>query len=178
MNMPTTPVSATTTTIPTMATERILQLGPGDLALFRDLNRLFGEAFEDPDTYGAAPPDDDWLRGLLAGDQVIALVAVDGDRVTSGLVAYDLPKFEMARREIYIYDLAVAAAHRRQGIATRLIRALCRIAQDRRAWVVYVQADPPDAPAVALYDSLGRREEVFHFDIMPDQAASSTQTGT
>jgi aminoglycoside 3-N-acetyltransferase I len=28
-----------------------------------------------------------------------------------------------------------------------------------------VQADPPDAPAVALYESLGTREAVYHFDI-------------
>jgi len=31
--------------------------------------------------------------------------------------------------------------------------------------MVFVQADPPDAPAVALYDKLGTREEVLHFDI-------------
>jgi aminoglycoside 3-N-acetyltransferase I len=27
------------------------------------------------------------------------------------------------------------------------------------------QADPPDAPAVALYDKLGTREVVLHFDV-------------
>jgi aminoglycoside 3-N-acetyltransferase I len=31
-----------------------------------------------------------------------------------------------------------------------------------------VQADPPDAPAVALYGRLGTCEEVFHFDIAVD----------
>ncbi len=33
--------------------------------------------------------------------------------------------------------------------------------------MIYVQADPPDLPAVALYDKLGVREEVLHFDINP-----------
>lgn len=56
-------------------------------------------------------------------------------------------------------------AWRRRGIATRLIDALRAIARDRGVWVVYVQADPPDAPAMALYSKLGTREDVCHFDI-------------
>ncbi len=56
-------------------------------------------------------------------------------------------------------------AWRRRGIATRLIDALRALARDRGAWVVYVQADPPDAPAMALYSKLGTREDVCHFDI-------------
>ncbi|ALO45787.1 Gentamicin 3'-N-acetyltransferase [Pseudohongiella spirulinae] len=35
----------------------------------------------------------------------------------------------------------------------------------RGAWVVYVQADYGDEPAVALYTKLGTREDVMHFDI-------------
>jgi aminoglycoside 3-N-acetyltransferase I len=31
--------------------------------------------------------------------------------------------------------------------------------------VIFVQADPVDAPAVALYTKLGVREDVLHFDI-------------
>ena len=46
-----------------------------------------------------------------------------------------------------------------------MIEALKPIARARGAWVVMVQADPPDAPAVALYDKLGTREAVYHFDI-------------
>ena len=37
--------------------------------------------------------------------------------MTGALVAYVLEKFERERSEVYIYDLAVAATHRRQGIA-------------------------------------------------------------
>jgi aminoglycoside 3-N-acetyltransferase I len=82
-----------------------------------------------------------------------------------GLAAYVLEKFERERSEIYIYDLAVAETHRRRGIATRLIEELKTIARDKGAWVIFVQADPPDAPALALYASLGVREDVYHFDI-------------
>jgi aminoglycoside 3-N-acetyltransferase I len=33
--------------------------------------------------------------------------------------------------------------------------------------VIYVQADHGDAPAISLYESLGTREDVLHFDISP-----------
>ena len=76
-----------------------------------------------------------------------------------------LPKFEQERSEVYIYDLAVAAAHRREGIATALITKLKRIASLRGAYVIFVQADPGDDAAIALYTKLGTREDVLHFDI-------------
>lgn len=66
---------------------------------------------------------------------------------------------------MYVYDLAVAATHRRRGIAQALLEHLRDIARERGAWVVYVQADYGDDPAIALYESLGRREDVLHFDI-------------
>lgn len=143
----------------------IRRLGPEDLALMDGLLTMFGAAFDEPDTYGAARPDADYQRSLLGGESFMALAAVaDGD-VVGGLAAYELRKFEQARSEVYIYDLAVAEDHRRQGVATALVEELKRVAAERGAWVIFVQADPPDAPAIALYTRLGVREEVLHFDI-------------
>ena len=143
----------------------VVRLGPGDLSLMRALNALFAEAFEDPDSYAAAPPDDAYLAQLLATPHVIALVALSGGEVVAGLVAYVLEKFEQARSEVYIYDLAVADAFRRRGVATALIQALKPISAGYDAQVIFVQADYGDDPAIALYESLGVREEVLHFDI-------------
>ena len=95
------------------------------------------------------------------------LVAIVGGAVVGGLVAYELEKFEQPRSEIYIYDLAVDESWRRQGVATALIDELRRIARERGAWVIFVQGDYGDDPALALYDKLGTREEVLHFDIAP-----------
>lgn len=141
------------------------RLTAADVPLLRKLNALFGDAFGEPETYGGAPPSDAYLEGLLAKEHVIAIVAMAGEEVAGGLVAYELEKFERMRREFYIYDLAVAAAHRRQGVATALIGHLRGIAVARGAWVIYVQADHGDGPAIALYEKLGTREEVLHFDI-------------
>ena len=141
------------------------RLSPGDVPLLRKLNALFGDAFGDAATYGSEPPSDAYLEVLLAKEHIVVLVAMADEEVLGGLVAYELDKFERMRREVYIYDLAVAAEHRRRGVATALLQHLRRVAAQRGAWVIYVQADYGDEPAIALYEKLGVREQVLHFDV-------------
>ncbi len=150
---------------PRLTMPDIRTLASADLPLMRAMLAMFGDAFEDPQSYASAPPSTAYLQGLLASPTFIAIAALDGNEVVGGIAAYELPKFEQARSEIYIYDLAVAAAHRRRGIATAMIGQLKAIATARGAWVIYVQADHGDEPAIALYTKLGTREDVLHFDI-------------
>lgn len=144
---------------------RVRRLTSDDVPQVRALNELFGQAFGDRETYEAAPPSEGYLQSLLGKDHIFVLIASRGEELVGGLVAYELQKFERARSEVYIYDLAVAEAHRRRGIGTALIEHLRTIAKQRGAWVIYVQADYGDDPAVALYTKLGAREDVMHFDI-------------
>ena len=145
----------------------ICHLTPNDIALTHGLLTVFGEAFDDVNTYTANRPSDDYLRRLLGGTSFIALAALKSGRVVGGIAAYELKKFEQERSEIYMYDFAVAAEHRREGIGTALIEKLKEIAADRGAYVIFVQSDTgiEDRPAIALYTKLGRREDVLHFDI-------------
>jgi aminoglycoside 3-N-acetyltransferase I len=143
----------------------IRQLTHEDAGLMNSLLAVFGKAFEDPQAYGAHRPSAGYLRQLLGSDSFIALAAVKHGEVVGGLAAYLLRKFEQERSEVYIYDLAVASAHRREGIATSLIQELGRLAADRGAYVIFVQADAGDEAAIALYSKLGLREDVLHFDI-------------
>ncbi len=144
---------------------QIRHLTPADTDLLRALLQVFGDAFDETDTYSRRQPASTYLRDLLHRKIFIALVALKQGAVVGGLAAYELPKFEQARSEIYIYDLAVSAAHRREGIATALIQTLRRLGAKRQAHVIFVQADTTDAPAIALYTKLGVREAVYHFDI-------------
>lgn len=146
-------------------------LTPGDTAVFRSMLALFGDAFEDDETYTAKQPDDGYLLGLLSSRNFIALVAQSGDEVIGAIAGYVLPKFEQARSEFYIYDLAVATAHRRRGVATAMIEELKAVCAQRGVYVIFVQADHGDDPAVALYTKLGTREDVMHFDIVPNNKA-------
>ena len=126
---------------------------------------VFAEAFGEPETYLGAPPGAAYRDELLADPGFVALLAVSNDEAVGALAAYELRKFERERSEIYLYDLAVAETHRRQGIATAMIERLKEIARARGAYVVFVQADYGDDAAIALYAKLGQREDVLHFDI-------------
>jgi aminoglycoside 3-N-acetyltransferase I len=144
----------------------ICQISSKDLALMEELLAVFGEAFGEVDTYSSSRPSDVYLKRLLSKDYFIVIAALKNGAVVAGLAAYELQKFEQERSEIYIYDLAVAAEHRREGIATALILELKKIAVSRAAYVIFVQADIGDDPAIALYTKLGVREDVLHFDIV------------
>lgn len=126
---------------------------------------MFGVAFDDADTYVGKKPSSEYLQKILNSDNFIALAALKNGVVVGGIAAYELAKFEQARSEIYIYDLAVALTHRREGIASALIQELQHVAVERGAYVIFVQADAGDDPAINLYASLGSRAEVLHFDI-------------
>jgi aminoglycoside 3-N-acetyltransferase I len=143
----------------------IHRLASHDLALMDAMMTTFGKAFDDLDTYTGSRPSRAYVERLLANDTFIALAALKNGAIVGGITAYELQKFEQERLEIYIYDLAVAADHRREGIATALIQELKTIAARRGASVIFVQADAEDAPAIALYTKLGIRAEVLHFDI-------------
>lgn len=145
----------------------VRRLGSADIGAMRDLNALYADAFEDHETYHRDTPDDAWLAHQLGRETIILLVAESEGAIIGGLTAYELPKLEAARSEIYLYDLAVAETHRRRGVATALIAELQHIAADTGSWAVFVQADYVDPPAIALYTKLGAREEVLHFDLPP-----------
>jgi aminoglycoside 3-N-acetyltransferase I len=147
------------------------QLARADVSLLKDLLRVFGEAFGEVDTYQQSLPSDDYMARLLSKPHFIAVVAMKSEKVVGGLAAYELDKFEQDRREIYIYDLAVADGHRRRGVATGMIGELRRIASVRNVYVIFVQANLEDGPAIALYESLGTKETAHHFDIEVRAAA-------
>lgn len=149
-----------------MTMTKVERIASGDVGSMQAANILFAEVFGE-EGYHGPPPGEPYLLRLLDDDRFIALVARRDGEMVGALAAYELVKFEAERSEIYIYDLAVREEFRRQGTATALIEALKPIARDKGAWAIFVQADPPDAPAIALYDKLGSREEVLHFDISP-----------
>ena len=133
---------------------------------------LFGTAFEDHEAYSRRQPSDEYLTKLLSSETFIAIASFVDEQVIGGLAGYVLPKFEQERNEFYIYDLAVSESFRRQGVATELISVLQATARDRGIYVIFVQADYGDDPAVALYTKFGTREDVMHFDILPSNGAA------
>ena len=81
---------------------------------------MFGETFEETETYTAALPRRAYVERIPSDGSFIALAAVVDASVVGGLAAYDLMKFESERSGIYVYDVAVA----RSLTAARALRPL------------------------------------------------------
>ncbi len=131
---------------------------------FKKLLEVFKKAFNG-EGYENPLPTHEYLSKILEDNNYIVLVAEKDKKVVGGLIALLIKKWEQSRSEMFIYDLAVAEEFRRQGIATGMITKLKEIAKDCGAYVIFVQADKGDDAAIALYESLGEKEEVYHFDI-------------
>lgn len=144
---------------------QIQQIKAHQIPLMHALLDCFSDVFEQPLDYSNARPTPEYLSSLLSSEEFIALIALDQDKLVGGLAAYELKKFEQMRSEIYIYDLAVYQEFRRQGVATKLIQYLQKLAADKGAWVIFVQADDGDTAAMRLYHKLGTQERVLHYDI-------------
>lgn len=147
-------------------------LADGDVVAMRSMLAMFGQAFGEPNTYTARQPNDAYLKRLLSGDNFIAVAAFAGENMIGGIAGYLLPKFEQPRTELYVYDVAVATAYRRRGVATAMFEELKNVAAARGVYVIFVQADYGDEAAIALYTKLGVREDVLHFDISPTNGAA------
>ena len=138
-----------------------------DVDILKQMLDMFAEVFDDLAAYQSNIASDAYLESRLRDENFIALAAIANGRVIGGLAAYVLKKFEQERSEIYIYDLGVREKYRRCRVATNLINRLREIAREIGAYVIFVQADRGDDPAIKLYESLGTREDVQHFDIAP-----------
>ncbi|MDX2186235.1 MAG: GNAT family N-acetyltransferase [Opitutaceae bacterium] len=156
----------------------IVRVDASRIDLMRRLNAMFGEVFGDPSSYCSAQPRREYLERLLRAETLVALAAVRGDDVVAGLTAYLLHKLEQERTEVYLYDLAVRAEFRRQGIATKLIETLWAEVAAFPVHVIFVQADHGDDPAVALYSKLGLKEEVLHFDLLRTRSSCTRGSQT
>lgn len=140
-------------------------LSESDVYLLKDLLKVFSEVFEEPQTYQEAIPSEEYLKMILGKETFISIVALNEKKVIGGLASYVLEKFEQERKEVYLYDLAVLKDYRRIGIATALIKKLKEICQELGVYVIFLQADKGDTPAIKLYESFGSSEQVIHFDI-------------
>ncbi|MFL5962189.1 MAG: GNAT family N-acetyltransferase [Gaiellaceae bacterium] len=67
------------------------------------------------------------------------------------------PQQTTVRSILFVYELEGNAACRRQGIATRLMTELERIARSRGITEGFVLTEPGNAAANTLYESLGGR---------------------
>jgi aminoglycoside 3-N-acetyltransferase I len=115
----------------------VRRLGPGD----EDVVRALAE--EEPRV------------GLLSDEATIFLAAFQGDEPIGFVFGYELPRRHGVPSMLFIYEIEVEEAYRRQGIATRLMTELEQIARARGIGEAFVLTEPDNEAANVLYESLG-----------------------
>ena len=136
------------------------ELGPTDLGLARELF----EQWRRGDDVSEPPATDETLAGLLKLLDFHVVAALCGDQIIGGLTAYELTMYTHAATELFVYEVDVIEAHRRQGVGRALIEWARELCRSRGFSALYVPAMADDGRAVAFYAACGlEREEVAWF---------------
>lgn len=99
------------------------------------------------------PWTDGEFASLLEQDTVFGFIAREtgrGDKAPAGFVLA-----RQAAGEAEILTIAVARAHRRQGLGWKLIDAVLRQLHGERAEALFLEVDETNAAAIALYRRFG-----------------------
>lgn len=113
------------------------------------LSQLHREDFVRPWTDGE-------FASLLAQDTVFGYAVFETGKGKAGPVGFVLAR--LAAGEAEILTVAVARAHRRQGLGRQLMDAVLRRLHALRAEALFLEVDETNMPAIALYRRLGFRE--------------------
>jgi ribosomal protein S18 acetylase RimI-like enzyme len=104
------------------------------------------------------PPRSDAVNRFLADPNHNLLIAYSGD-VPAGFVSGVEVTHPDKGTEMFLYELAVDEAHRRQGIGTALVEALRDLARERGCYGMWVLTDDDNAAAGATYRKAGGEVE-------------------
>ncbi|OBQ83286.1 ribosomal protein S18-alanine N-acetyltransferase [Mesorhizobium sp. WSM3873] len=102
------------------------------------------------------PWTDGEFAALLEQDTVFGYAARETGQGAKPPVGFVLAR--LAAGEGEILTVAVARAHRRQGLGWQLIDAVLRELHAQRAEALFLEVDETNAPAIALYRRLGFRQ--------------------
>ena len=89
--------------------------------------------------------------GWLASDHHLAIVALEGRTPVGWVYGYELPRVERDEAMVLLYEIDVAASHRRRGIGTELVRRF----RDLAGAPVWLLTNESNAAAMALYRGAG-----------------------
>jgi aminoglycoside 3-N-acetyltransferase I len=144
----------------------IKKLGAREIEAAKELFRLFqlDDGVENPTS-----ASDEYLKKLLEKQDFHVLVAVENQKVIGGLTAYELLKYKKETSEMFLYEIGVAAAHRKKGAASALIEFLKQICLEKGINTIFVLAADGNLPALGLYEKTGGKGfQVIEFDYHPE----------
>ena len=141
-------------------------LRAGDEAV---LESVLPDAFDDPINATAAAT-------FLSDPRHHISVAIDDGVVVGFVSAVHYVHPDKERPEMWINEVGVAASHRRQGIAGRLLAAVLDVARELDCSEAWVLTNRTNDAAMRLYASSGGEEAdqdavMFTFPLKPDSSS-------
>jgi aminoglycoside 3-N-acetyltransferase I len=127
----------------------VRRLAAGDEARARDVALTFKSA--DVSTEHAA-------RFLADPARCLVVAEVAGD-LAGFLLAYRLERLDRAAAQLFVYEIDVAPAYRRQGIGTQLMEYVRRLVDQEALMEAFVFTSRGNGPAVSLYTGTGGKIE-------------------
>lgn len=88
------------------------------------------------------------LKAFLEKDGILVL-AYDYDKIAGAGLAYELPH-PAGDHSLYVHELDTHPDYRRQGVSTKIMQEMMRIAKQRDLPEVWVGTETDNAPANAL----------------------------
>ncbi|MFE4871070.1 GNAT family N-acetyltransferase [Streptomyces sp. NPDC056682] len=110
------------------------------------------------------PAREEWAARFLAAPGHLMLIAYVGGGPVGFVSGIEMLHPDKGT-EMCLYELAVAARHRRRGIGRALVEELAAAARARGCYDMWVGVDTDNDPAFATYRSAGARDE-GHFAML------------
>ena len=104
--------------------------------------------------YGLPPALGDFAANVVGRPCWHCFVAYDDGEPVGYAYVHDLPRRD-GSRQFLVYDVDVAASHRRRGVATELLEAVARPARARGVVEGFVLTEPDNDAANGLYEKAG-----------------------
>lgn len=121
------------------------------------------------------PPTAEWTTRFLAAEGHHLLAAVESDEVIGFVTGIELVHPDKGT-EMLLYELGVAAGHRRRGVGTALVEALRALAGELGCYGMWVAVDTDNEPARRTYRRTGPTTEeepvIFNWVISPQEEPS------
>jgi GNAT superfamily N-acetyltransferase len=107
----------------------------------------------------ATYPGEQERTELLEDPRTFFLAAFDAERPAGFVLAHELLRRHGSRSILFVYEVDVDPAYRRQGIGTSLMAALERLARERGIDEAFVLTETDNREAMPFYGSLGGTQE-------------------
>jgi aminoglycoside 3-N-acetyltransferase I len=102
---------------------------------------------------------DEYLINLLSKKSFYCIAAFDGVKVIGGLTAYEFPMVKAETAEVYLYEIVVDKAYRKQTLATKIIEFTKQLCISRGVSYMLVGTEPDNIAAQKLYLKTGGQPE-------------------